>query len=287
MEAVCAPFSALVLLPTHPALIGFASKTSCPTPHKNIFTYWGSGNNWQDWADDSILGNRSITMENPEDEFSKYHDKLRSELNTADWHFTVFKYITEVQNNYLKELNQAPAFWSLTINAHLYTVLMCLNRFSDKKEKVKHLHMDNFLDFIEQNLDIFSRQAFERRLRTIDRYDEITARSYSKVTSEIVNQHRQKLKDLPISSLRSWRNTVLAHLDKDSVLQGVDITKKFPIKKKQIEEIIDTLDKILNYYSNAFGSSTWVRGLPIQHGIQYTLDAVRFKLQSESSNLTS
>ena len=147
--------------------------------------------------------------------------------------------------------------------------------------------MNSFLDFIEQNLDIFLNQAFERRLRAVGRYDEIAARSHTQVTPEIVNQHRQKLNDLPISSLRKWRNAVLAHLEKDPVLQGVDVTKKFPINQKQIEEIINTLDEILNCYSHAYDSSTWVRGLPLQHGIQYTLDAIRFKLQSESSNPTS
>ncbi|MBA7569001.1 hypothetical protein ES708_10738 [subsurface metagenome] len=68
------------------------------------------------------------------------------------------------------------------------------------------------------------------------------------------------------------------------MLQGADVTKKFLINQRQIEEIIDTLDEILNYYSHAYDSSTWVKGLPLQHGIQYTLDAIRFKLQNESSN---
>ncbi len=58
-------------------------------------------------------------MATPEEEFSRYHEKLRSELNIVNWHFTVLKYIKEIQNDYLKELNQAPAFWGLTINAHL------------------------------------------------------------------------------------------------------------------------------------------------------------------------
>ena len=68
-----------------------------------------------------------------EEEFSRYHEKLRSELNIVNWHFTILKYIKEIQSNYLKKLNQAPAFWGLTINAHLYAALMCLNRFFDKK----------------------------------------------------------------------------------------------------------------------------------------------------------
>jgi hypothetical protein len=91
-----------------------------------------------------------------EEEFSIYLEKLRSDLNKVNWNFTILNYIKGIYNDYYEELNQAPAFWSLTIDAHMYSTLTRLNRFFDKKEQVKHLHMNNFLDFVEQNLGIFS-----------------------------------------------------------------------------------------------------------------------------------
>ena len=102
-----------------------------------------------------------------EEEFSRYHEKLRHELNIVQWHFSVLKYIRKIQADYLRELNQAPAFWGLTINAHLHAALTRLNNFFDKRKQTTHLHMNSFLDFVEQNLDIFSNQAFERRLRKL------------------------------------------------------------------------------------------------------------------------
>ncbi len=220
-------------------------------------------------------------MATPEEEFSKYHDRLRHELNNANWHCEIFKYFQKVKEDYLRELNQAPAFFSLTINAHLACTLMRLNKFFDKKEP--HLHIHSFLDFIEQNLDIFSNENFEKRLREKG-YNERATKHHTGVTPQIVRHHQQELNNLPISSLRRWRNTILAHIEKDTVLHSVDITKKFPINQKQIENIIDTLHEILNYYSRAYDSSTWLKGIPIERGIQYTLDAIRFKLQSEFSD---
>jgi hypothetical protein len=215
-----------------------------------------------------------------EEEFSRYHEKLRSELNIVNWHFTILKYIKEIQKDYHRELNQAPAFWGLTINAHLYAALMRLNRFFDRKEKVKHLHMNSFLDFIEQNLDIFSHQAFERRLRAVGRYDERAEKFNSGITATKVEKDRQKLRDLPVSNLRRWRNTMLAHIDRGYVVQKADIAKKHPIKIKHTEQIINTLHGMLNEYLLAYDFSEHSKDLTIEHGIQYVLDAIKFKLQS-------
>ncbi len=218
-------------------------------------------------------------MITPEEEFSRYHEKLRHELNVVHWHFSVLKYIRRIQNNYLRELNQAPAFWGLTRNAHLNAALTRLNNFFDKRKQTTHLHMNSFLDFIEQNPDIFSNQAFERRLRKAGRYDELAENFNSEITIEKVKQDRQKLKDLPISNLRRWRHTVLSHIDRDYIAQEVDIAKQHPIKINHIDKIIDTLHEMLNEYCLAYDFSTHSKDLTIEHGIQYIVDAVRFKLQ--------
>ncbi|GAJ13903.1 unnamed protein product, partial [marine sediment metagenome] len=106
-----------------------------------------------------------------EGEFSRYHERLRNELNRVYWHFRLLDYFKEIQKDYDQELNQTPTFWGLTINAHVFSVLTRLNNFFGKKGKVSHLHMRSFLDFVKENLDIFSSEAFERRLRMVNRYD--------------------------------------------------------------------------------------------------------------------
>ena len=215
-----------------------------------------------------------------EEEFSRYHEKLRRELDIANWHFSVVKHISNIAKDYLQELNQSPSFWWLTRNAHMYSVLMRLNNFFGKEAKEKHLHMDSFLVFIGQNLGIFSNQAFEKRLRKEDRYDELAKNHNSEITDEKVERDKQKLRNLPIASLKAQRNRILSHINKRDIAQEVDIAKKYPVKTKQVAEIIDTLDDMLNEYSVAFDFSTHEKGLAIEYGIDYILDAIRFKLQS-------
>jgi len=190
----------------------------------------------------------SNKMLEAEEEFRRYHDRLWRELDEADMHFSVVKYISSASKEYLEELNQSPSFWRLTMNAHMYSVSVRLNNFftRNKREKDVHLHMPSFLDFIEKNPEIFSAEAFERRLRAAGRYDEIAAEFKPGITPEKIQQDRQKLRDLPLSGLRAWRKRILSHINKNDIAQNVPIEKKYPVKTNHIAEIIDTLDKMLN-----------------------------------------
>lgn len=214
-----------------------------------------------------------------EEEFSRYHEKLRNELNMIYWHFRLLEYIKEIQSDYQEELKQLPLFFGLTINAHIVYVLTRINNFFGKKEKEKHLHMYSFLDFVEKNLCIFSNQAFERRLRAKNRYDGLAAGFNSEITKEKVELGRQKLGNLPISSLKAWRNKMLSHIDKNDIAKNVDIAKRHPIRMNHLSKIINTLHEMLNEYYLSYDFSTWSKDLVFEHEIEYILDAIRFKLQ--------
>jgi len=221
-----------------------------------------------------------------EEEFSRYHDKLRRELNQANWHLSVVRYISNSSSEYLQELNQSPAFWGLTITAHMYSVLMRLNNFftRNKPKEDAHLHMPSFLTFVEKNREIFSAEAFKRRLRTVGRYDEIAAEFKPSITPEKVQQDRQKLRDLPLSGLVAWRKRILSHINKEDIAQKVDIAKKYPVKTKHIAEIIETLHNMLNEYCLAFDFSTHSKDLTIESDIEYILEAVKFKLEIQKKS---
>ncbi|MFC1943288.1 hypothetical protein ACFLWO_01755 [Chloroflexota bacterium] len=209
----------------------------------------------------------------------RYHDRLWRELDEADMHFSVVKYISNASKEYLEELNQSPGFWGLTMNAHMYSTLMHLNNLFGKEAKEKYLHMRSFLDFVKENLAIFSREAFEKRLRAANRNYELAAEFDLQITCEKVEQDIAKLSILPIPSLKAWRNRILSHINKNDVAQNTPIEKKYLVKTRHIAEIIDTLDKMLNDYRLAFDFLGTSRGLAIESGIKYILDAIRSDLQ--------
>lgn len=224
------------------------------------------------------VSNHELTPK--EKEFVKYHARLRGELNSANWHFAICKHLQELGKTYLDELNVAPAFFRLTRDAHALAAAMRLNRFFDKGKG--HLTVYVFLDFVEQNLDIFSNQAFEERIRGGKTSYEIAMRTHTEITSQIVEQDRQRLDQLPIDKLRKWRNKALAHIQKEYVLEDINVFKQYPLTPAQVDEIINTLHEILNRYSNAYESVTWSKELYLEHGMQEVMEAIRFKIGEKS-----
>ena len=84
------------------------------------------------------------TSIDPEQQFIKYHKKLRDELDHTSEHLEIFKGIMNIGKEYLDELNIAPTFFMLTIDAHKYAALMDLNKLLDTNPR--HLGIYTFLD---------------------------------------------------------------------------------------------------------------------------------------------
>lgn len=212
-----------------------------------------------------------------EAEFLKYHDWLRRELNNSNHHFAILKHLRNLKRNYLEEFNIAPTFFGLTMHAHLLETIMRLSRLLDNR--TDSISMFGFLNFVEQNRSIFSKKAFSRRM--YDNYDDFV-RSYAKLPSRKIAQDRRKLERIPIENLKTWRNKAAAHMDKRLFLQDIDISEKYPLRIKQVDRIIDTLDKMLNDYSLAFKATTWVKDLAsLEFTIQQVMDALRLKNQQD------
>lgn len=209
----------------------------------------------------------------PEQQFIKYHDKLRFELNNIQEHLEIYKDIAAVWKEYIKELNIAPTFFMMTVDAHKYAILMGLNRLLDTKPR--HLSMRTFLDFIKVNLDIFSYDQFTARLTLLNRLDELALSSRSKITVDSVDLDIKKIQNLPIPNVRKWRNEILAHMQASSVLQDLKVSKLYPIKTSQIEKSVQTIHEVLNFYYVNFQSTSWAES-KLSHGqIDRIVKAIR------------
>jgi len=213
-----------------------------------------------------------------EKEFEKYHGRLRKELNHVCWHFTIWKYLQKLRGDYLRELNQAPAFFGLTIDAHFLAIVLGISRLFDKRRDTLTIY--EFLDYVEQNLCVFANESYERRLRAKGTYNEIAIRRRINITHNSVAQDRQKVQSLPIGNIRKWRHKIFAHLAKEIVLSEINVAKEYPVNRGQIDEIIKMLDEVLNQYCAAYDASSWGMGLGgLEGGIQGVVDSIRFKIQ--------
>lgn len=218
----------------------------------------------------------------PDERFLAYYDRLRDEINKAHGYYEIAKALREMKNTRRSEFNEAPTFFSLTMNAHLFETIMSIGKFLDTR--TDSLHLNNLFRFIEQNKDLFSEASFKQRLlaQGHDSDDcEHFAQLHLDITGEMVAEDRARIASLPVGNLIAWRHKKLAHIEKRLVTENVDIIKEKPVTIQEIDTILITLHEILNRYRTAFDGVQWILGLPpAKPQIEYIMDAISFYRQS-------
>jgi hypothetical protein len=160
---------------------------------------------------------------------------------------------------------------------------MSICRFIDKPSK--SLHLDNFFKLIKNNLYLFSHESYKRRLLDEGRDAddcEYWVKRHQEITSDMVDQDKAKIENLPIKNLKIWRDKKLAHIEKELVIEEIDIMREYPVKIKEIDDILITLHDMLNRYKIAYDGVEWVLGLPSpKHQIHQLFDAISHYRQSK------
>jgi hypothetical protein len=226
-----------------------------------------------------------VDLSQTEEYFQKYYEKLIWETQNARAHLKLWERLERYKSSHLKELNQAPHFFTFAIKAHLDDALLTLSRILDRHED--SLSIWKFLDFAEQNCQIFSTEAFRQRMRQKPNYDKHWTKSHEPITIKEIKEDRQKLERLEqtVNNLTTWRHKVIAHIDRQFLLTGKIASKEYPLQRQQLQEVIDTLFKILNRYSRAYNSSTFLEKFVGEDDIQYVMDSIRFDIQEREKQL--
>src|SRR5258708_21556406 len=95
--------------------------------------------------------------------FSTLLTSIIEDTVTASVHWRLHKDLQAAVPEFAKELNQSPAFWSLTLNAHREVALFRLSRLYDKQAGA--LSLPSLLDIINANLQHFDEGSFRERLK--------------------------------------------------------------------------------------------------------------------------
>jgi len=220
-----------------------------------------------------------------EEYFQKYYDKLIWQTLYVRAHLKLWERLENYKSSHLKELNQAPHFFTFTIRAHLDDALMTLSRIIRKQKGA--LTIWKFLDFVEKNSGIFSNEAFSQRERRKPDYNERWVKSYTPITQKEIEEDKQKLLSLEhtINNLIIWRDKTIAHIDHKFLVTGKIISKEHPLQRQQIQEVIDTLVAILNRYSRAYNSSTFHEKFLGEDDVQSVMDCIRFYIQEQNRGI--
>jgi hypothetical protein len=189
-------------------------------------------------------------------EFKRLLEALVDELIDAHDHFKLHQRLDAAIPNYGPEFNQSPAFWSMTLSAHMDATLIRLCKAYDLYEGKPSLNLRNFLETIQANLRLFDERNFRVRLKDNPFVESLAAHPRKpdpmqlRKDLESVGQGDPLVKKLTI-----WRNNYFVHRSRTSALNPKVFAEKNPILFSEIGALIDNGLRIVNHYSDLFGAT--------------------------------
>ena len=166
-------------------------------------------------------------------------------------HWKMYKSINSAKSGFLEEMNEAPTFWCLTINAHLESARVALSRVYDQNKSAVSLR--KMLQHVCSNLDIMA---------YVDPFDP----DFERVSKERISRDiaRCSGSDSLIKTLKIQRDKAIAHIASRPSEQA-EVSEN-PLRYGMIEELLERADDMFNFYSVRYdGMSHFVDLRESQH----------------------
>jgi hypothetical protein len=219
-------------------------------------------------------------LEAAEVKYGDYFYALRDEMHNALVHLKFYDLMQGARNDYQVELNEIWTFWGFTIDAHRDATILALSKMLEQRKKRNDsITIWKFLDFIENNLELFDREIYLKRCRSKYGYDDIARKIHKKLTPVNINSDRKRLEEYRriIDNVMGWRDKKVAHNDSEFYFGNRRVSEEYPISSKQLAEIVEQLKKIFNKYSLAYDSVEYSFNVPGDDDVRLMLDAIRFQ----------
>jgi hypothetical protein len=184
-------------------------------------------------------------------EFGRLLNALADEMVSACIHYRLYSDLEAARKNYIVELNESKAFWSLTFKAHLDTVLFRLCKIYDQHSS--SLNLKNLLDTIKANIDIFDVEQFRERLKDNPFVDSLSTSPTKPDMAQLENDINYVSEANPsVKALIFWRNNLFAYRSAKHVAKNRNLADHYSLNLKQIERLLKEGMCILNRYSSLF-----------------------------------
>jgi len=202
---------------------------------------------------------------------------LTADTVTASIHWRLCKDLWASVPEFVGELNQSPAFWTLTFNAHREVALFRLGRLYDQQNGA--LSLPSLVDTIAANQHLFDDAHFRERLQD-NPFVESLARSARRPDDATLAQDAASVSeksDLLVRRLLSIRNRVLAHRDPRVVLGTVQ-NPSDAVDNADINALLDRAATIVNRYGIMFRAGSSLMSIVGQDDFRRVLEHVRCDL---------
>jgi hypothetical protein len=204
-----------------------------------------------------------------EQEFDAYREQLHHEGSRLATYVAVYRRLHERMADRLNELNIAPAFFQITIDALFSGIVMWIHKLFDESGE---RGLWNFLTYVEYNRDALAISELKRRRQYPDGHWMLDREP---ITLHTINDHRNQIKALGVlQSIKLRRDKFHAHFDKEYFFDRNRISAEAPITWGDLNKALELVWDIINTYSTAFDGKTYA-GTPINaDDVDHLLDGL-------------
>lgn len=188
-----------------------------------------------------------------EKKFENYRLFLKEEAALLASFVALYRRLHERRADRLIEMNIAPAFFGVVIEALVSCIILWVGKLLDKHGE---RGIFNFLTFIEHNIDIFEIEQLKRRLM-----NPAAQWIFEKeaITLERIDEDRNIIQSLSgLQSFKTRRNKFYAHFDKNYFFDRERLAEEAPLTWGDLQKVIDIISEIFNRYSSAYDGQLFV-----------------------------
>jgi hypothetical protein len=212
-----------------------------------------------------------------EKKFEEYRRYLTYEATCLVSFINVFRRLYERRVDRLEEINIAPAFFQVTINALLSAIILWADKLFDTKGK---RGIFNFLMFIEHNRNILAIEQLKRRKNYPEGHWMLNR---DPITPETINGDRRDIQRLGcLQSLRTLRDKFYAHFDKEYFFDRERMANEAPTWG-DFEKVIAVISVVINRYSAAYDGQLIVLEPENINDLDYLLDRLHTCRKSQNN----
>jgi hypothetical protein len=210
--------------------------------------------------------------------FATLLTSITEDTVTATVHWRLCKDLWASVPEFVMELNQSPAFWSLTFNAHREVALFRLGRLYDQQSGA--LSLPSLVDTIVANQHLFDDVHFRERLKN-NPFVESLAQSARRPDESMLAQDAASVSecsDRLVKRLLAVRNRVLAHRDPRVALGRVSDPSS-GTGDADIDTLLDRAATIVNRYGIMFRAGSHLMSIIGQEDFKQVLKHVRRSIE--------
>jgi len=209
-------------------------------------------------------------------EFEKLLQALAEEAMHANFFYNLLENLHRATHEYVREFNEANAFWGLTFQALSDAALIRLCRIYDTHPKA--INLLNLLDTIKANIHIFDVEDFRQRLKD-DPYVDSLSQTARKPDIAQLNDDIDYVsnKNPLVQKLLIWRGNILAHRNARNVINERNLVAEHPFSLKDMSDLLGRGTGIINHYSSLFREVTFSPQIVGHDDYMYVLSCMREK----------